>query len=212
MTGGIVARFLGASAGCAAMKTRRRKTTKLKRRKMPTATRRRGLSAADLQEKLDRQASELSEARAEALEQQTATSEVLRVISSSPGELQPVFQAMLENAVRICGAKFGALWLFDGTKFRAGALHNVPAAFVEFWQRGPHSPTPSSALGRVAATKRTVQIADLKAEEGYARGDPLVIAGVELAVIRSFVVVPMLKVGELIGAIGIYQQQGPAVQ
>jgi GAF domain-containing protein len=143
----------------------------------------------------------------ESLEQQTATSEVLRVISSSAGELELVFQAMLENAVRICEARFGALWLYDGNKFRIGAMHNGPAAFVEFWQRGPHSPTPASALGRVSATKRTVQIADMKAEEGYAKGDPLVVAGVELARIRSFVVVPMLKEGDLIGAIGIYQQE-----
>jgi GAF domain-containing protein len=143
----------------------------------------------------------------ESLQQQTATSEVLSVISSSPGELEPVFQAMLEKAVHICEARFGMLWLYDGNKFRAGALHNVPAAFVEFWQRGPHSPTPGSALGRVTATKRTVQIADMRAEEGYARGDPLVVAGVELARIRSFVVVPMLKEAELIGAIGIYQQE-----
>src|SRR5262249_24713275 len=143
----------------------------------------------------------------DSLQQQTATSEVLSVISSSPGELEPAFQPMLEKAVHICEARLGALSLYDENKFRAGALHNVPAAFVEFWQRGPHSPTPGSALGRVTATRRTVQIADLRAEEGYARGDPLVVAGVELARIRSFVVVPMLKEAELIGAIGIYQQE-----
>jgi hypothetical protein len=159
--------------------------------------------ASELEKKLEKRTRDLSDA----LEQQTATSEVLRVISSSPGELELVFQAMLEKAVHICEARFGVLWLYDGSKFRTGALYNVPAAFVEFWQRGPHSPTPGSALGRVTAIKRTVQIADMKAEEGYARGDPLVVAGVELARVRSVVVVPMLKEGELIGAIGIYQRE-----
>ena len=148
----------------------------------------------------------LSELR-ESLEQQTATSEVLKVISSSPGELGPVFEAMLQNAVRICDAKFGALWLYDGKCFRAGALHNVPDAFTEFWKRGPHQPTPASALARVVKTKSAVQISDIKAEPGYAAGDALIVAGVELARIRSFVVVPMLKEGDLIGAIGIYQQE-----
>ena len=124
----------------------------------------------------------------ESLEQQTATSEVLKVISSSPGELEPVFDVMLANAMRICDAKFGALWLFDGKAYRSGALHDVPPAFAEFWSRGPHPSTPESALGRVAKTKHTVQIADLKAEAGYAKRDALVIAGVELARIRSFVV------------------------
>src|SRR5262249_4180217 len=140
------------------------------------------------------------------LEQQTATSEVLKVISGSPGSLAPVFDAMLANAVRICDAGFGALWLYDGKAYRAGAFHRVPDRFKEFWDRAPHEPSPESALGRVAATKQTVQIADLKAEPGYARRDPMVVVGVELARIRSFVVVPMLKEGELVGAIGIYQQ------
>jgi GAF domain-containing protein len=143
----------------------------------------------------------------ESLEQQTATSEVLRVISSSPGELDPVFEAMLANAVRICGARFGALWLYDGTAFRAGALHDVPTAFEEFWRNAAHPPTPESALGRVARTRQVVRIADLKAEPGYANRDSMVVTGVELAGIRSFVVVPMLKDDDLIGAIGIYQQE-----
>jgi GAF domain-containing protein len=143
----------------------------------------------------------------ESLAQQTATSEVLQVISSSPGELEPVFSAMLEHAVRICDAGFGALWLYDGTAFRAGALYHVPPDFTEYWKRGPHPPSPESVLARVVRTKQTIQIADLKDEPGYAKGDPMVVTGVDVAGIRSFIMVPMLKEGELIGAIGVYQQE-----
>ena len=143
----------------------------------------------------------------ESLQQQTATADVLQVISSSPGELEPVFNAMLEHAVRICDAGFGVLWLYDGDAFRAGALYHVPDQFREFWKRGPHPPSPESMLARVVRTKQTVQIADLKNEPGYAKGDIMVVAGVDVAKIRSFIVVPMLKEGELIGAIGVYQQE-----
>jgi two-component system, NtrC family, sensor kinase len=143
----------------------------------------------------------------ESLAQQTATSEVLQVISSSPGELEPVFSAMLEHAVRICDAGFGALWLYDGKAFRAGALYHVPPDFTEYWKRGPHPPSPESILARVARTKQTIEIVDLKDEPGYAKGDPMVVTGVDVAGIRSFIMVPMLKEGELIGAIGVYQQE-----
>jgi GAF domain-containing protein len=143
----------------------------------------------------------------EALEQQTATSEVLGVISSSPGALEPVFGTMLQNAIRICDARFGALWLYDGNDFRSAALHNVPADFVEFWRRGPHHPSPGSGLARIVQTKRTVHIADLKEEDGYLKRDRLVVTGVELGGIRSLLLVPMLKEDQFIGAIGIYRQE-----
>ena len=143
----------------------------------------------------------------ESLQQQTATADVLKVISSSPGELEPVFNVMLERAVRICNAGFGALWLYDKKAFRAGALYHVPSEFAEFWKGGPHPPSPESTLARVVKTKQTIQIADLKNEPGYAKGDLMVVTGVDVAGIRSFVVVPMLKEGELIGAIGVYQQE-----
>jgi len=143
----------------------------------------------------------------EALEQQTATSEVLGVISSSPGALEPIFGTMLQNAIRICDARFGALWLYDGNDFRSAALHNVPADFVEFWRQGPHHPSPGSGLARIVQTKRTVHIADLKEEDGYLKRDRLVVTGVELGGIRSLLLVPMLKEDQFIGAIGIYRQE-----
>jgi len=108
----------------------------------------------------------------ESLEQQTATSEVLRVISSTPGELEPVFQAMLENAVRICEAKFGTLYLYDGDRFHVGALHNAPAAFAEFRRREPvFHPPPGSGLAQIVATKRTIHEPDITLDKGYV--DPI---------------------------------------
>src|SRR5262245_9597888 len=102
----------------------------------------------------------------ESLEQQTATSEVLQVISSSPGGLEPVFQTMLANATRICMAGFGSLILFEGNAYRRVALHNAPAAFVEAQAQNPVQPLSASpTLGRVAATKQVVQVADILAEQ-----------------------------------------------
>ncbi len=144
----------------------------------------------------------------ELLQQQTATSEVLRVISSSPGELQPVFQTILANVTSICGARFGNLFLREGDGFRLVAVHDPPSAWAERWRREPViRPGPGTGLGRVARTKRTVHIADLKAEQAYIERDPLFVAQVELAGGRTLLVVPMLKEDELIGAIGIFRQE-----
>jgi GAF domain-containing protein len=143
----------------------------------------------------------------ESLEQQTATSEVLGVISSSPGELEPVFQAMLENAVRICGAKFGILWLSEGDGCRAVALHGAPPPFAEARRREPWvKANPGTAMGRVAATKQVIQIADIRAEPAYS-ADPQRFAVLELAGARTMLNVPMLKENALIGQIGIYRQE-----
>jgi len=142
----------------------------------------------------------------EALEQQTATSDVLQVISSSPGELEPVFETMLAKAVHICEAKFGTLYLYDGDAFQAAAFHNAPPAFVEARKRKPIRPPPDSALGRVAITKQVAQVADIKATQSYIERDPLW-PPVDLAGYRTIVSVPMLKEDELIGAINIYRQE-----
>ena len=143
----------------------------------------------------------------ESLEQQTATAEVLQVISSSPGELEPVFEAMLANAVRLCDAKFGTLNLYDGGAYRHVALHNVPPAYAAFRQGMVIRPDPRSSLGRVASTKEVVHVDDLHMTELYLEGNPAVRSLSDLAGARTLITVPMLKENELIGVIGIYRQE-----
>jgi GAF domain-containing protein/CheY-like chemotaxis protein len=143
----------------------------------------------------------------ESLEQQKATSDVLQVISSSPGELEPVFQAMLANAVRICEASFGVLFRFEAGDWRAAAMLGVPPAFAEFWQRGPQRPGRRAALTRVAETRQTVHIADVTTEPAYVDGEPILLAAANLGGFRTFVNVPMLKDDELIGVLAIYRQE-----
>ena len=144
----------------------------------------------------------------ESLEQQTATSEVLQVISSSPGDLQPVFETMLHSAVRICDAKFGNIFRWEGDALHLVATHNIPPAFAEVRRRSPFSPGPENPIGRMVATKAVVQVADLAAEQRYIdRRDPAIVAAVELGGIRTFVAVPMLKENELIGALIVYRQE-----
>src|SRR5262245_46201181 len=159
---------------------------------------------AELEQQLEACRRELAEAReqlAESLGQQTATSEVLQVISSSPGNLEPVFQAMLENATRICGASFGTLYLYDGDAFHAAAFHNAPAAFIEDRKRAPLRPPPDSSLGRAASTKHPAHVLDSTKRESYVRRDPFVVAGAELGGYRTILSVPMLSEDKLIGAI-----------
>jgi len=142
----------------------------------------------------------------EALEQQTATSEVLSAISSSPGALEPVFETMLANATRICEAQFGNLLLYDGTAFRVAAMHAAPAAWAT--QRGTViRPDPRSTLGRVARTKEVVHTHDLRTTEPYLEGNSAVRSLVDRAGARTLVTVPLLKESELIGVIGIYRQE-----
>jgi GAF domain-containing protein len=144
----------------------------------------------------------------ESLEQQTATSEVLRVISSSPGALEPVFDAMLENATRICDAAFGDLYLRAGDGFCMAATHNSPAAYAAARKSvGVLRPPSDAPLGHVAITKRPVQIDDIRKIPSYSAGDPFVCAGVELARYRTVLAVPMIKDHELIGCITICRQE-----
>ena len=144
----------------------------------------------------------------ESLQQQTATADVLKVISISPGELEPVFQAMLENAVRICDANFGTLQLRDNGAFRVAAMHNPPPLFAEARQGNPFIyPSSHNVLGRVIATQQLVHIADYRQELAYKERDPAAVSIVELAGARTVVLVPMIKEGELIGNILLYRQE-----
>ena len=141
----------------------------------------------------------------QSLEQQTATAEVLSVISSSLGELQPVFQAMLENATRLCEAKFGTLYFREAEGFRAVAMHGAPPAYLK--RLGSLlQPTPISALGQVVRTKQVVHIEDVTTDPAYFERDPIRVSSVEEGGVRTLLGVPMMKENEVIGAIGIYRE------
>ena len=142
----------------------------------------------------------------QSLEQQTATADVLRVISSSPGELEPVFQAMLENATRICEAKFGTMYFREGDGFRAVAMHGAPPAYVELRLHKLFHPGSATGIGRVLQTKQAVQIEDAGADQGYSERDPLRVSAVELGGVRTLLDVPMLKDNEVIGLVAIFRE------
>jgi GAF domain len=182
--------------------TRQRKTENPKRSTTSNAAGRTTSSVADLQERLERQAREIEHAR----EERAAISEVLRVISSSPGDLQPAFAAMLENAVRICGAKFGNLWLYDGESFRIGATYGAPPAYVEYLRReGPFRADARVGIGRLAQTRQTYQVADVAAQPTH--NNKLRVATIDLAGARTVLGVPMLKDGKVVGSIVIYRRE-----
>src|SRR5262245_35263255 len=163
--------------------------------------------ARNLEKKLEVRTYELTEAR----EQQVATSEILRVISSSPGELEQVFKAILQNATRICEAKFGMLYLWEGEgQYSVAALHDAPPPLAEERRRGVViRPAPGSALGRIARTKHAVHIADSRAEKHYIDVPPTFTPpGITIyGGARTQLGVPMLKEGQLIGVIAIYRQE-----
>jgi GAF domain-containing protein len=145
----------------------------------------------------------------ESLQQQTATADVLSVISSSPGELGPVFETMLANATRLCDATYGTLWLSEGDAFRTVALHGrLPAAYTEQWGSGTlFRPSPEVPFARAANTGQPVHIADLRASAAYLVGDPLPVAAADIAGVRTLVAVPMLKEADLVGVIVIYRTE-----
>jgi len=149
----------------------------------------------------------LTRERDEALAQLSATFDVLKIISSSPGELEPAFDSMLDNATRICGAEFGVLWLAEGANFRAMALHNVPVAFADFVKSRPIIPTPDTTFAEVARTRRSLQVVDLMEREAFANRNPFVVGAVELGGIRTLVTVPMVKNDMLVGVIAIFRKE-----
>jgi GAF domain-containing protein len=191
-------------AGDEPVKKRDRKSVTLKHRNAPKDVRHSGSSPARQETAIARVIRE----RDEALERETATADVLRVISSSPGELGAVFDAMLVNATKLCEARFGILLLWEEDAFRTVALHNAPPALAEQRRRKPViRPAPVTSLGRLVATKQVDHIADLRAEKMYVDGHPGPVSLVELAGARTVINVPMLKERELIGCIALYRQE-----
>jgi two-component system, NtrC family, sensor kinase len=185
-----------------AAKTQRRKP--VRRRNALKTARSRKSSAADATERI----ALLTRERDEALEQQTAISEVLGVIAESSGQLEPVFNAMLKNAVRVCGAKFGMLNLYEGNGFRTVAMHAVPRAFADKRRREPFfRVAPGSPMDHIVRTRQAARIADITTVQGYIEGNRQLMDLTELGGARTLVAVPMLKEHELVGAILIYRQE-----
>jgi GAF domain-containing protein len=183
-------------AGQGPARARRRKALKRKGGGAPKAV---SLGRSSLGEtEVARLTRELNQAR----EEQTATSEVLQIISSSPDSLEAVFAAMLEKAVRICDANFGAIYNWDGAALRLAATHNSQPAFAaELRKYGPRRPDAEGPIGHMVTTKKAIQVPDLAAEQAYTeQRHPLTVAAVELAGTRTLLFVPMLKEGELVGS------------
>jgi signal transduction histidine kinase/HAMP domain-containing protein len=160
-------------------------------------------SYAGLEQKVEERTCDLREA----LEQQTATGEVLRILSSSPTDLDPVFDTILENATRLCEAQLGALFLYDGQAFKTVALHGATQEFAAFLRRAPIRPGPSTGLARLVRELQPIHIPDVTAGLAYQERDPLRVATVELEQARTWLAVPMLKEQTLLGAIAIYRRE-----
>ena len=191
-------------AGGEPIKRRRPTTPKPTRRNAPKVEiRSKPLPVAE-----EKEVARLARERDQALEQQTAASEVLRVIRASPGELELVFQAMLERAVRLCEAKFGNIYRWDGEALHILASHNTPPAFAEAVRRSPYRPYPNSPIGRMVANRTVAHINDVTAEEVYlAQRDPIAMSAVALGGIRTLLGVPLLNKGQMIGAFFLSRQE-----
>ena len=143
----------------------------------------------------------------EALEQQTATAEVLQVINASPGDLAPVFDAMLDKAMRLCEVEFGILYTYDGERFHTVATRGVPAALAEFRAKHPPSGLAGGSAAPLFETRRPVHILDMMAEEFYRTGDAINRATVDLGGARTSLTAPLLKDETVLGGITIYRQE-----
>src|SRR6187399_1825599 len=177
-----------------------------KRHPRPAKARARGAATARASAAQKGQATDLAHELKEAREQLAATSELLKVISSSPGKLEPVFKAILKNATRICQARFGNLNLYDGSAFHRVAIHNPTPQFAMRLNEviRPH---PESGFGYVARTKQVAHIHDVRTRPPYLEGDEANVKFVDLTGARTVLAVPMLKGNELIGLIAIFRQE-----
>jgi two-component system, NtrC family, sensor kinase len=191
-------------AGDKATNARRRKTPGRKRRHGPNAVRRRG--SASVAGRSKGVTSRLERELREVAEQQLATAEVLRLIGTSSGDLQPVFASILASAVRLCGADNGAINRWDGNALHLIATHNMPRGFVDLRNRSPYRPNQHSASGRMLASKAPVHIADLTKDRSYLEGNPPTVAAVELG-IRTTLAVPIWKGDELVGSFSLGRNQ-----
>jgi GAF domain-containing protein len=195
-----------AKASSKSAKARPNKSSKLKGRTRQRPTTKRGSTASSTETEV----AQLKRDLHEALEQQVATSEALRIIASSPSELQPVFDALLANATRLCEASYGTLWLHENDgQMRMAALHGrLPESFRGQWRVGTSfRPSPAVPTARVFHTRKPVQIVDLKADEAYFARDPLAVASVEIGGIRSLIAIPVLKDKTIVGALTIYRRE-----
>ena len=194
-------------------KARRHKTPKIKRFNVRSAASSEKLSVADaeLREQVSTLTNELARRTAdltESLAQQTATAEVLKVISSSPGDLQPVFEAMLEKAARICDAQSGSIYRWDGDVLHLAATYRTRRAFVESRRWSAVRPDPKLPMGRAVFGKTVVHVYDAAADEAYTKQrHPAFVAAVELGGVRTFLFVPLLKDSELLGVFSLYRQE-----
>jgi GAF domain-containing protein len=185
-------------------KARLRKPAAPKRGRADGASGGKAATASELRHQLEQRARELKEAR----DQQAATSEVLSIIARSPGDLKSVFGAILKNATRLCDAKFGNLLLYENGAFRRVALYGAPRAWAEATNRQPViPPNAANPLYRIVRTRQVVHVHDMKAERVYIEGAPDVVGMVEQSGARTIAAVPMIRDGELVGAIAIYRQQ-----
>ena len=145
----------------------------------------------------------------ESLQQQTATADVLKVISSSPGTLDPVFSTMMSKATELCEASYGTLWLHEKDGYRAVAMHgDLPPVWIEQWRSGAtYHPGPDRPMARATEGREPIQVADMRTDPSYLQGDPLPVAGVEIAGIRTLLIVPMFRESEHVGLIAIYRTE-----
>ena len=165
---------------------------------------------ADLQRQLAEREAELADHRAEcneALQREAATAEVLQVINSSPGDLGPVFDVMLERAMSLCSAIFGELHTYDGVSFKTSATRGHSAAFAEARAKNPPAARPGTASARILETKRPVHILDIKAEESYRERSPASRALIDLGGTRTTLAVPLLKNDTVLGFISFHRDE-----